>query len=196
MKLSKSKQLILASASPRRKKLLEQIGLIIKVVPSNIDEKLNPRLKPKAQAEQLSLQKAQAVAKTTKDAIIIAADTLVIIENEILGKPKDQKDARRMLKKLRNRKHSVITGYTILDTETKKVITTAEETFVHMKKLSDKEIDAYIKTKEPFDKAGAYAINERGSLLMEKIHGDFFNVVGLPLRSIADSLKKFGIDVL
>lgn len=190
------KQIILASSSPRRKQLLKQLELSFTVVPSKIEETFNPRLKPKAQAESLSLQKAQTVAEKQKDALIIAADTIVFIDDEMLAKPTDATDAKRMLKKLNGKPHTVITGYTIIDTTTKKILTHSIETTVYMKKLSEKEINNYIKTKEPFDKAGAYAIHEKGALLMEKIEGDFFNVVGLPISALSDSLKKFGITVL
>ena len=190
------KQLILASASPRRKKLLEQFGLSVKVVPSNIDEKLNPRLKPKKQAEQLSLEKAQTVAKHYKEAIVLAADTLVSIDNDILGKPKDEQEAKRMLRKLSGKTHTVITGFTIINTITRKSMTDSVETKVIFRKLTEKEIKTYIKKENTLDKAGAYGIQTWGALLVEKITGDFFNVVGLPISSVIPHLKKFGLDVL
>jgi septum formation protein len=190
------KQLILASASPRRKRLLEQLGIVIKVVPSEIDEKLNPRLKPKSQAELLSLEKAQAVAKNYKDAVVLAADTLVFIDDEILGKPTNEDDAKRMLKKLSGKSHRVITGFTLIHTAAKKIITESVETVVTFRKLSEKEIKSYIKKEHTLDKAGAYAAQGVGSLLIEKIDGDFFNVVGLPISKVFPLLKKFGIEVL
>lgn len=190
------KQIILASASPRRKKLLEQFGLIVKVVPSNIDEKLNPRLKSKSQAENLSLEKAQTVAKNYKEAIVLAADTLVSIENDILGKPKNEQEAKRMLRKLSGKTHTVITGFTIINTQTRKSMTESVETKVTFRKLTDAEIKTYLKKENTLDKAGAYGIQTWGALLVEKINGDFFNVMGLPISTVIPSLKKFGLEIL
>lgn len=190
------KQIILASSSPRRKKLLEQLGLTIKVVPSNIDEKLNPRLKPKSQAETLSLEKAKAVSGKYKDAIVLAADTIVYIGEEILGKPANADDAKRMLRKLSGKQHSVITGFTIISTADRKIITDSVETKVTFRKLTESEIKNYVKKENTLDKAGAYGAQGFGSLIIEKIDGDFFNVVGLPVSKIIPLLKKFGIEVL
>lgn len=192
------KKLILASASPRRKQLLQQIGLDFEILASNIDEKLNPRLKPLHQVESLSLQKAEATSlmKGANNAIILAADSMVAVGDEIMGKPKDEKDAKRMLRKLSGTTHSIVTGFTLLDTTTKKKVTKSVETKVWFKKLSPQEISAYVKTKEPFDKAGAYAIQEIGSIFVEKIEGDYQGAVGLPLFAVARELKKFGIKVL
>ncbi|MBA3724028.1 MAG: septum formation inhibitor Maf [Candidatus Levybacteria bacterium] len=192
------KKLILASASPRRKQLLKQIGLEFEVVPSNIEEKLNPRLKPLHQVESLSLQKAQATAamKEAKDAVVLAADSMVAIDDEIMGKPKDEKDARRMLKKLSGRVHSIVTGFTLLDTTTKKTVTRSIETKVWFKALSAQEIRDYVKKEKPFDKAGAYGIQELSAIFVERIEGDYPGAVGLPLFALAKELKKFGIKVL
>jgi septum formation protein len=190
------KQIILASASPRRKKLMEQLGLTIKVVPSDIDEKLNPRLKAKSQAESLSQKKATVVAQHYKDAIVLAADTIVSIGNEILGKPLDIDDAKRMLKKLSGKQHVVVTGFTLINTATKKVITDSSETKVTFRKLTESEIKNYVKKENTLDKAGAYGAQGFGSLLIEKVDGDFFNVVGLPVNKIIPLLKKFGVEVL
>lgn len=192
------KKLILASASPRRKQLLKQIGVQFEILPSDIEEKLNPRLKPLHQVEELSRQKAQATAKMkgAKDSIILAADTMVSINDEILGKPKDEKDARRMLRKLSGSIHTVVTGFTLLDTLSNKSVTKSVEVKIWFKKLSSQEITAYIKTKEPMDKAGAYAIQEMGAIFIERVEGDFLGAVGLPLYLVVKELKKFGINVL
>lgn len=190
------KQVILASESPRRKKLLEQIGLSIKVVPSNFDEKLNPRLKPRTQAEQLSLEKAKVIAQKYPDAIILAADTLVVSGEDIIGKPKNLEDAKRILKKLQGKQHQVVTGFTIMHPISKKIVTDSEVTYVTCRKLTDKEIKKYIQKENPLDKAGGYGIQGMGVVLVEKINGDFSNVVGLPLSKIIPALKKFGIEVL
>lgn len=192
------KKLILASASPRRKKLLKQIGLEFEVLPTNIEEKLNPRLKPLHQVESLSLQKALAASalKETKNAIILTADSMVAIDDEVLGKPKDLKDAKRMLRKLSGREHSIVTGFTLIDTETKKKVTRSVETKVWFKKLTPQEISSYIAKDKPFDKAGAYGIQELAAVFVEKIEGDYQSAVGLPLFALAKELKKFGIHVL
>jgi septum formation protein len=190
------KKIILASSSPRRKQLLESLGIKFHIAPSNIDEKLNPRLGPRKQAEELSRQKAEAIAHRFKDAIIIAADTMVVLDNELIGKPLSLAHGKQILKKLSGRDHVVVTGYTILDTATGKSITKSEETKMYLRKLSEKEIDAYIKKENILDKAGGYAIQGIGSILFERIEGDYFNAVGLPLCSVAQELKKFGILLL
>lgn len=190
------KPIILASESPRRKELLEKIGLKFKVIKSNFKEYADPKLSPHQLVKKLSLEKAKAVFKNHKDSLIIAADTFVVCGGRVLGKPKDKKDARRMLSSLSNKSHLVITGFTIIDCSLNKIITKSIETKVRMKKLNDKEINDYIATKEPFGKAGAYAIQEKGSMFIQKIEGDFFNAVGLPIHTIAWELKKLGVKVL
>lgn len=190
------KHIILASQSPRRKKILEQIGLTIKVVPSEFEEKLNPRLKPRAQTEQLSLEKAKLVAEKYPEAIIIAADTLVYSNGDILGKPKNMEDAGRMIKKLQGKTHIVFTGFTIYNKASKKLITNSAETKVTFRKITDKEIRSYLKIEKPLDKAGGYSMDGAGAALLESVAGDFFNVLGLPVSKVIPALKKFGIDVL
>lgn len=190
------RHIVLASSSPRRKELLTGLGIRFRVVPSNIDEKFNPRLKPPRQAEELSFQKATAVARKFPDSIIIAADTIVVLGNESLGKPQDVQEAKRMLQKQSAKMQTVVTGYTILDSKTGKYVTKSEQTKIYMRKVTDKEIDAYIKKEHTLDKAGAYAVQGIGSIFVEKIEGDYFNVVGLPLFSLARELKKFGVNVL
>lgn len=190
------RHIVLASSSPRRKELLQSLGLRFRVAPSKVKEKLNPRLKPAAQAEELARQKASAVAKKFPDSIVIAADTLVVLGNETLGKPKDIGDAKRLLKKLNGKSQSVITGFTILDTKTGKSITKSVETKIFMRRATEREIDSYIQKENTLDKAGGYAMQGIGSIFFEKIEGDYFNVVGLPLFALGKTLKKFGISVL
>lgn len=194
------KLIVLASTSARRKSLLKQLGLQFVTFPSLIDERLNPRLKPRGQAEVLSLQKAQAVKEACKkkhgSCVIIAADTIVSIDDEVLGKPKDKKEAMQMLRRLSNRKHSVITGFTIVDIDLRKIITRSVETYVYFKKLSTEEITEYVKRENVLDKSGAYAAQQLGATFIEKIEGDFSNVVGLPLHALALELKKVGVRVL
>ena len=189
------KSIILASASPRRKKLLERIGLRFKIVVSKFEEVIDPKLSPHQLAKKLSLEKAKIVATKYKNAIVIAADTFVICDNKIIGKPKDENDARQTLRLLSNRAHSIITGFTIIDSDTGKTVSRSEETKVFMRKITEEEIDSYVKTKEPLGKAGSYAIQEKGSMFIEKIEGDYFNVVGLPIYSLFKELKNFGVSV-
>ncbi len=196
------KTIILASKSPRRKALLKQLGLKFKVVPSKASENLNPRLRPRGQAEALSLKKAQSVAERYKSRnktelpIIISADTIVAIDDEVLGKPRDDQDARQMLRKLSGRAHSVFTGFTIIDTQSGKTKTDSVETRVYFKNLNEREIREYVKREKLSDKAGAYAIQGLAAVFVEKIEGDYSNVVGLPLYALVIELRKFGITVL
>lgn len=189
-------KLVLASASPRRKQLLEQIGLRSEVDPTDFDEEKASASEPHEMAKELSLGKARAAAEKHPDAIIIAADTLVVLGDRVIGKPHTNAQAREMLRALNGRTHSVITGFTILDTRSGKVLTRSVETSVRMKKVTLKEIDAYVRTKEPLDKAGGYAIQGRGAVLVERIEGDFSNVVGLPLCALAEGLREFGVNVV
>lgn len=187
------KQIILASTSPRRKQLLEKLGFSFKCIKSNFDEKLNPRLKPRGNAEYLSEGKAMAIAGKHDNALIIAADTFICFQDEILGKPESIAAAKRMLKKLSGKSLDVITGFTILDTASKKKVTKSVETKVFMKKLSQRELDGYLATGEPLDSAGGFKIQGKGSALIERIEGDYFAVVGLPVHGLIEELKKFGV---
>lgn len=187
--------IILASTSPRRKQLLEQMGLEFTVVPSNVEEILNPALSPRQQVEALSRQKAEAVAKQYSDAIIIGADSMVALGDEVFGKPKDAQDARRMLKLLRGKMHRIATGFTLIDVAANRTIIKSVETNVWFRKIDPAEISSYIEKEKPFDKAGAYGIQDRGSLFVEKIEGDYFGAVGLPVFTLAKELKKLGVDV-
>lgn len=206
------KKIILASSSSRRKSLLQQIGLSIEIEKPEIDEKLNPRLKPKGNAENLSLLKANAVYEKLKlkrllntenrirneeknGYIIIAADTFIVFDGEIIGKPEDKKAAKKILLKLSGKSHTAVTGFTILDTSTKKTVTRSVNTKVFFRKLSLKEIDSYIKTGEPMNKAGGYGMQDLGAVFIERIEGEPFNVVGLPLQAITEELKKFGVKI-
>lgn len=190
------KTIILASASPRRKELLKRIGLRFKVEPSDYEENISPELGPHELARALSSEKAKLVAKNHKSALVIAADTFIVFEGKILGKPRTETEAKKMLETISGRQHSVITGFTIIDTEDNRALSKSVETKVYVRKLTSNEIDAYIRSKEPLDKAGAYAIQGLGSIFVEKIEGDYFNVIGLPLSALAESLKEFGVHVL
>lgn len=195
------KLIVLASASARRKTLLKQLGLKFIIIPSLVEERLNPRLKPRGQAEALSLQKAQAAEEKYREknhgsSVIIAADTIVCIDDEVLGKPKDEKEAMQMLRKLEGKQHNVITGFTLIDIDSKKIITRSVETFVYFRKLSEREIREYVKREKVMDKAGAYAAQGIGAAFIEKIDGDYSNVVGLPLHALALELRRVGVKVL
>jgi septum formation protein len=190
------KTVILASASPRRKELLEKIGLKFEAEPSNYEEDISPKLKPRELAESLSFEKAKVAAGSHKNALVIAADTFIVFRGKILGKPKTETQAKKMLETINGKPHSVITGFTIIDTENNKAISKSVETKVYIKRLTPNEVDAYVKSGEPLDKAGAYAIQGLGSVIVEKIEGDYFNVMGLPLSALAESLKEFGVHIL
>jgi septum formation protein len=190
-----TKPVVLASSSPRRRELLEQTGLNFIVDAAEIDEDHGRRMKPAELAKTISLEKAKAVAACHPCSIIIAADTFGMLGGRLLGKPRDEDEARDMLKSMGGRRHRVVTGFTILDTETGKSISKAVETRVYFRKLGKEEIEAYVKTGEPLDKAGAYAIQGMGAQLVEKIEGDYFNVIGLPLGALVRELNKFGVDL-
>lgn len=195
------KSIVLASSSPRRKFLLEQIGLQFSVVDSGVDEKLDRSLKPREQAEELALQKAEAVAERCREqgrggVIVVGADTVVEIEGEVLGKPKDEEEARWMLGKLSGKAHRVITGFSIIDTDLDKVRTGSVETVVHFRRLNMREIGEYVKRENVLDKAGAYGVQGVGAIFIERIEGDYFNVVGLPLCELVMELREFGVEVL
>ncbi len=194
-------QIVLASASPRRAKLLKQIGLDFTIVPSNIDESNNGNLSPAEYVQQLAYLKAMDVAEKMaqngqdKRYLVIGADT-VVVKDGILGKPSDTQEAFSILRRLSGSWHEVLTGIALIDTQDFKCIKGYETTRVKMKELSDNTIFAYIDSKEPMDKAGAYGIQEKGAVLVEKIEGCYFNVVGLPLSRLAELLEEFGIFVL
>ena len=180
------KQIILASASPRRRELLAQIGLDFTVLPASGEEKITKQI-PSEVVEELSGQKAEAVAEQIPDGIIIGADTVVCQDGEIMGKPKDEADALRMLRQLQGEMHSVFTGVTLIVKENGSVIskqTFSQETRVYLYAMTDEEIQDYIATGEPMDKAGAYGIQGRFAAYVEGIEGDYNNVVGLPVSAV------------
>jgi len=184
------KKIILASNSPRRAMLLNQIKLNFEVIPPKIDEKIDYNLSKEEIVKKLSYEKSFAVAKNIKkDFFVVGADTLVVKNEQILGKPKNHEDAKNILEFLSGTWHEVITGFTIIDIGTSRIITEYEVTKVKMYELSNQEINEYILTEEPFDKAGGYGIQGLGSLLIEKIEGCFYNIVGLPIPKFYKSLK-------
>ena len=185
-------RIILASASPRRKELLEQAGIAFEIQIGNAQECITKE-EPGEIVEELSLAKAQKVAEeVTGDAVIIGADTIVAKENKVLGKPGDAADAHRMLALLQGTKHQVYTGVTLIQKKGERQIVRAfhERTDVFMSPMCDDEIEAYIATGEPFDKAGSYGIQGRAGIFVEKIEGDYYNVVGLPVSRLYHELKR------
>jgi len=188
MKHITSTQIILASQSPRRKYLLEQAGLTFSVIPSCTDEMQQPGEAPRKYVERLSRDKALDVAQHHKNAWIIGADTIVVVDNTLLEKPDSMDHAREMLQQLSNRTHTVFTGFTICGPGENPIITRHVTTEVEFKELSPAEIEWYISTKEPFDKAGAYAIQGLGTFLVKGIHGSYTNVVGLPVCEVIEVL--------
>jgi septum formation protein len=190
------RRIILASASPRRKELLKQlIGDNFLVYPSSYEEPPQPGLSPEELLMKHSVEKARDVAKHFNSGIIISADTSVICEGEILGKPHLPEKAEKMLEKLSGREIQVITGLTVLDLDSAQEISESESTNIRMAKISKEQISAYVRTGEPLDKAGAFAAQGKGAVLVEKVEGDFFNAVGLPLFRLGKILERLGVSV-
>jgi septum formation protein len=191
-------RIILASGSPRRKQLLEQVGISFEVAVSNTDETIDGE--PHTQVACLAQRKAEASRTLVSGSgLIIAADTLVYAANKVLGKPANAQDAYDMLHILQGRKHTVYTGVALLpfsDNGSPAEITTfVDAAYVYFRPLSDREINAYIATGEPFDKAGAYGIQEKGALLIERIEGDFYTVMGLPIAKLCIQLEEMGVPI-
>ncbi len=189
-------RIILASASPRRKDLLTLMGLDFEIIPSPREENIEGDLDPADYCQALAYLKASDVSELVHDptAVIIGGDTIVVLGQHILEKPKDEADAAKMLTRLSGKTHQVITGLCILQGD--KMIEKHVITEVTFRKLSPELIKAYIQTGEPMGKAGAYAIQGKGSLLIKSVNGDYSNVVGLPVAALADVLVKFGITCL
>jgi septum formation protein len=184
-------RVVLASGSPRRHQLLNLIGIAHEVRPSNIDETMRPRETPRRHAERLAREKASAIAKRDPDLITIGADTIVVVNRKVLGKPRDAGDAARMLALLSGREHVVTTAVAV--SRGKKLRSAVEEVSVRFRRLRDDEIDAYIATGEPMDKAGAYGIQGYGATIVERIEGDYFAVMGLPIVRLIGLLRDVGI---
>lgn len=181
--------LILASASPRRRELLALSGYDFKVIPSNCDESVKGWLTVEALVEELARLKAEDVAKNHSGDVVIGSDTVVAIDGEVLGKPKDENDAKRMLRRLSGRVHTVSTGVAILSQKGAEVFSQTAK--VEFYELSEQEIEAYVASKECMDKAGAYGIQGLGALLVKGIDGDFYTVMGLPVAALCRRLRKY-----
>jgi septum formation protein len=192
--------LILASSSPRRQELIRSLGLPVEIYVNDVDETVPGHLGPSAIVETLSLRKAEAAAERVKEAghsgIIIGSDTIVALSEHVLGKPRDKADAARMLQALQGSTHEVYSGVACIDTKTGDSAVRHRLTRVSMKRLTAEQIERYIATGEPMDKAGAYAIQGLGATIVDHIEGDYFNVVGLPLSLLSDMLRQFDIHVI
>ena len=185
------KRLILASTSPRRIVLLKSLGYLFDIIPHDIEECIQGNVLPAELVQNLAFLKASDVARRVCDAVIVSADTIIAHEKGILGKPKDVSDARRILSILSNSEHDVISGVCVMASPSRKKMLRIERTHIKMKYIKDEEIDRYILTGEPMDKAGAYAIQGEGRKFIEKIDGSYSNAVGLPLELLQEMLNHF-----
>jgi septum formation protein len=184
-------RVVLASSSPRRRQLLDLIGIPHEVRPANIDETMRPREAPRRHAERLAREKATKVATRDPELITIGADTVVVINRKVLGKPRDVAEAIRMLSELSGREHTVITAVAVA--RGKKLRSAIEEVRVKFRRLRADEIEAYVATGEPMDKAGAYGIQGYGATIVECIDGDYFAVMGLPLTRLTALMRDLGV---
>lgn len=185
--------LVLASGSPRRRQLLESLGFEFEVVPSDIDESTITHNQPEVLVQRLAYAKALASAdKVKKPSLVIGADTIVVLHKQVFSKPTDKEDAIKMLKTLSGRMHIVYTGIAIVDSSTKRYVTDLQKTIVQFRELEDKEIEAYVESGAPLDKAGAYGIQDDfGSVFIRDIQGCYYNIVGLPLEMLYNRLRQF-----
>lgn len=190
-----TRRIILASASPGRSELLRRTGILFEVVPSDCDEHV-AAMTPEGHVRGLALLKARTVAQRHPDALVIAADSVAELDGDILGKPDSPDDAQLMLERLSGRFHRLLTGLAIVDGPTGKTYDGVETTMVHMRHLSSEEIDAYVRSGEPLNKSGSYELQGLGATIIDRIEGDFSNVVGLPMAHLARALKQFGVNIL
>ncbi len=172
---------------------MTQIGLTFTVAPADADESILPGESPEAYAVRVALDKARIAAERAGEGIVIAADTIVVVGDSILGKPADARDAEGMLALLSGKEHRVVTALAVMDAATARMVTRTSVTKVWFRDLTEREITAYVATGEPLDKAGAYGIQERGALLVDRIEGCYSNVVGLPLSLLGEMLREFGV---
>lgn len=184
--------LILASRSPRRIALMKQVGFDVRVLPCEVPEIVDPSLSPEQNAEVLAVQKARCAAVHVADGIVLGADTIVVVDGEILGKPSDTRDAVRMLSLLSGRTHTVHTGFALLERPTDRLVSGVESTRVTFRMLPAEEIEEYVRGGSPMDKAGAYGIqDDYGAVFVVRIEGCYYNVVGLPLARVYQALNEF-----
>jgi septum formation protein len=184
-------RVILASQSPRRRELLTLVGIPHEVRPADIDETYFPGERPWDHAERLAREKAAVIARQEPDAVVIGSDTIVVVDGDVLGKPADEPEARRMLRRLADRSHVVMTAVAVVwRGETRSGV---EQVGVDFHPLTDAEIDAYIATREPMDKAGAYGIQGFGAAIVARVDGDYFAVMGLPVQRVVRMLRELGL---
>lgn len=186
--------MILASKSPRRKEILAQLGFQLQIKSKDIEE-ISDKVEIVEQIKYISLKKVMAVAVENPKEFVVGADTVVVIDGKILGKPKSEMDAEKMLKSLSGKSHEVITAYTLINLEKNIKITNSVESTVYFKQISDEEIEWYIKSGEPMDKAGAYGIQGLGSIFVDKIDGDFFAIMGFPINHFIKTLNNLKIPI-
>lgn len=200
MKEMASRHIILASTSPRRQELIASLRVPFEIMPSDASEEISSGLEPEQIVEILSLRKANTVyrklSEANKHGIVVGSDTIVVLEGDVLGKPVDDQDAVRMLSLLQGRTHKVYSGVACVDVVTGQSIVRHRVTSVSMKPLNHEQIMSYVRSGEPSDKAGAYAIQGLGACIVDSIEGDYFNVVGLPISLLSDMLSEMGMDVL
>jgi septum formation protein len=192
MPLRQKTELILASASPRREELLSRAGIAFRVIPAEVNEEIAGNESPEEHVLRLSGEKAASVAGLYPDAWVLGADTVVIIDGEILGKPARREDAREMMRKLSGKTHRVVTGFTLLKATSQHKVSRAVTTAVTFRELAAEEIEWYIATDEPYDKAGGYAVQGQAALFIREIRGSHTNVIGLPVCEVAEALRELG----
>ncbi|HXG90779.1 MAG TPA: Maf family protein [Blastocatellia bacterium] len=185
-------KIILASASPRRAEILAKIGVEFEIEPSQIHERPHADEAPPDYIIRIARAKVIAVARKREAGLIIGADTIVVLDGRVLGKPQDEEDAQRMLRQLSGKWHAVMTGVALLDVATRREVADYDKTLVRFAQMTEKEIDWYVGTKEPMDKAGAYGIQDLGGLFVEEIAGNYYNVVGLPLPLLYRLARRLG----
>ena len=191
MTISLSASLILASASPRRQELLRSVGLKFKIIPAHINENGLAGEGPRQHVKRLAREKAMVIAKKYPEAWVLGADTIVVIDGIVLGKPENKTQARKMLQKLSGREHKVFTGFTIAHVAAEIYRTKVIQSAVQFKTISPKEMDWYVASDEPYDKAGGYAVQGQGAFFIKSIRGSYTNVIGLPLCEVLEALKIF-----
>lgn len=191
-----TRQLILASSSPRRSELLKQLGLDFRILPCEVNETSPPGLRPDELVETLAARKAWAAAGLLDKGIVIGADTVVALNGQVLGKPTGTSDAVEMLRLLQGTNHEVYTGVALVDAGRREILIDHEQTRVYFKPLEEIEILRYVSTGEPMDKAGAYAIQGLAAMFISRLEGCYTNVVGLPLAKLSEMLRQFGYNVL
>jgi septum formation protein len=191
MSITSSASFILASASPRRREAIQSIGLNFKIIPAHINEDYLAGESPSGHVRRLSYDKAMVVAEKNQHSWVLGADTIVVIDGIILGKPENKTQAKKMLKRLSGREHKVFTGFTIIHLGFEVCRTKVIQSIVRFKTISPDEMNWYINCNEPYDKAGGYAIQGKGSYFIQSIRGSYTNVIGLPLCEVLETLKEF-----